>query len=157
MQLDHLTNQLSWKIINSLSSQMKRMRPRVCDRGGKESFPHFSCRDRPFPSQGSVAPYQSNQSPNAMCRSNVSEKCNVILQICQIGLPTSAFLSESPLCCDAGTFCHRIDDVFRLLQRFSQRTRYCVCVAGEFSEVTIFAIFDAGMIVVAETVTESEG
>lgn len=29
-----------------------------------------------------------------------------------------------------------------------------VCGAGDFSEVRIFAVFDAGMIVAAETVTE---
>ena len=50
--------------------------------------------------------------------------------------------------------CHRTDDVFRLWERFSQRTRYCVVCAGDFSEVRIFAVFDAGMIVAAETVTE---
>ena len=67
----------------------------------------------------------------------------------------SAFLSESPLCSNAGTFCHRTEAVFRL--REIHLTYEVLCGAfrpGDFSEVMIFAVFDAGMIVVVETVTE---
>ena len=63
-------------------------------------------------------------------------------------------MMQSLHCRLAQGLCHRMDNVFRLLGRFSQRTRYCVVRAGDFSEVRIFAIFDAGMIVAAETVTE---
>lgn len=43
----------------------------------------------------------------------VQQQCNLMLQICQIGLPMSAFVSENLLCSDVGTFCHRTGDVFR--------------------------------------------
>ena len=56
---------------------------------------------------------------------------------------------ESTLLATQGTLSQN-----RLWERFSQRTRYCVVRAGDFSEVRIFAVFDAGMIVAAETVTE---
>ena len=47
------------------------------------------------------------------CICVVQQQCNLMLQICQIGLPMSAFVSENLLCSDAATFCHRTDDVFR--------------------------------------------
>ena len=67
----------------------------------------------------------------------------------------SAFLSESPLCCNAGTFCHRTGAVFRLWEIGRTYKVLCgACGRGEFAEAMIFAVFDAEMIMVAQTVTE---